>query len=781
MVRRIVGGFALLATFSLVAAQAQNRVVTEDMIRQAQQLQAGTQAAAIDPPAPRSSTSKPLTHTSGDRTRTVSDPETATAFEAQQPADTTNEADPANSVFGREIFSNRNLTFASSYNLPTPANYVIAGGDRLFIDFWGVAAGSYDVKVTPDGTISLANLGVIPVGGATIEQALQRIKSKLAGSIAGLADGSTKIQLTLGDIRSIKVNIIGEALTPGTYTLPSLATLFNALYQAGGVTDIGSLRDIELHRDGKKITSLDVYEYLLGGKHEVNMGLKDNDLIVVRPYENLVQISGNVKRPRIYELRKGETLQQLFDYSGGFMGKSYTDNVTVSRKTGRMYSIHTVGKEQYPSFVLTDGDSVSVGAVIDQFANRISIEGAVWRPGAYELPEGGMTLKGLIQKAEGIRGDALMSRAQIIRMKEDYTWDIVALDLGELLNGRVADIPLQREDQVRIPSINSLREGQVIEVQGEVITPSTLDYREGMTIEDAIVLSGGLRESASLARIEVARRIKDPKSTKTPDHIADIFEFNIREDLGLGEGASSFVLKPFDEVFIRRSPGYSHQRLVNISGEILFSGDYAMKTNNHRLSDLIEQAGGLTPEAYPEGAYLARRYTETQKYRKQALERLARRNERLLKDTLSAEEIGSMLDVYPVAVNLLAALEKPNGPDNITLQEGDRLVIPQLDNTVTISGNGIQFPNTVVYVKGAKLKDYIANAGGYAPRARKQPFVIYANGSSDVKRGLHRPRIEPGCEIVVLQKPERDGMSAAEVMSLSTSAVSMAAVVASLL
>lgn len=687
-----------------------------------------------------------------------------------------------NSVFGREIFSARNLTFAPTYNLPTPANYVLSGGDRLFIDLWGDSEANYDLKVSPDGFIAVPEVGVINVGGLTVEAAENRIRNKMAPTMTGLNNGAIQLKLSLGDIRSIKVNIIGEASMPGTYTLPSLATLFNALYEAGGVSDIGSLRSIQLIRDGKKVEELDVYDYLIGGKQEVNVGLQDNDMILVQPYENLVRVTGKIKRPRIYELKRNETVSDLLKYAGGFMGEAYKDNITVNRKSGRMMTVHSVPVEDYAAFAMTDGDNVAVGDVIRQYANRVTVEGAVWRPGDYELSDSLTTLKELIKKAEGIRGDALMSRTQIVRLNDDYTFTVEAIDLQELLKGTIADVPLKREDLVRIPSVNSLKERYTIDVKGEVNTPQALLFRDNMTIEDAILMANGLKESASLARIEVARRIKNPNSTESSDRIAQLYQFNIPADLGLSAETASFKLQPFDQIYIRRSPDYSEQNSVFAEGEFLFDGEYVLSTNHDRLSDLVAKAGGFTPEAYIKGAYLKRQLTQEGLTRQETLLDLSQRGKAATGDTILIKQM-HVGDYYPIAIDLIAALEDTSSLSNLTMEKGDKLVIPKFTNTVTISGS-VLYPCTVTYTEGEKIRDYIARSGGYAARAKRRPFVIYANGQPATRRGGHLPKIEPGCEIVVLTKPPkrpRMRMGPAEIMSLATSTISMGAMVTSLI
>lgn len=684
-----------------------------------------------------------------------------------------------NSVFGREIFSARNLTFAPTYNLPTPANYVLAGGDRLFIDLWGDAEANYDVQVSPDGGITVPNAGVVQVGGLTIQEAEKRIRNRMQQSVAGLEDGSVYLKISLGDIRSIKVNIIGEASMPGTYTLPSLATLFNALYEAGGVSDIGSLRNIGLIRGGKQIAELDVYDYLIQGKQEVNLGLHDNDMIIVHPYDHLVKVTGKIKRPRIYELKKGETAEQMLSYAGGFMGEAYKDNINIARKSGRMQTIHTVPVEDFAQFTMADGDSIYIGEVIRQYANRVTVEGAVWRPGDYELDKSLQTLKQLIKQAEGIRGDALMSRTQIVRVNEDYTFEVLAVDLQALLQEKAPDIELKPEDLVRIPSIHSLREGYTIQVKGEVNTPQTLLYRENMTIEDAIMMANGLKESASLARIEVARRVKNPTSISPSDRIAEVYQFNILPNLGIAAETAAFKLEPFDELFIRRSPGYSEQQNVFAQGEFLFSGEYSLSSNGDKLADLVGYAGGFTPEANVKGAYLKRKMSEDRLNRQQTLNDLSDRGRAATGDTLMIKRM-QVGDYYPIAIDLMAAVSDPSGLDNLVLEAGDMLIIPKFNSTVTISG-AVLYPCTVPYVEGMKIKDYIARGGGYADRAKKRPFIIYANGLPDAKRGGRMPKVEPGCEIVVPSKPPKgSGMSTAEIMSISTSAVSLAAMVTSI-
>lgn len=683
-------------------------------------------------------------------------------------------------IFGRDIFWSRNLTFSPDYNMPTPANYILGSGDVLFIDVTGSATANDELEVSPDGTILIPEAGIINVAGMTVEAARQRIKNHLAQYISGIEDGSSKVTVSLGNVRSIKVNIIGEALLPGTYTLPSLATLFNAIYAAGGVSDIGSLRDIRLIRDGKQIASLDVYDYLIKGKQEVNMGLKDNDMIVISPYENLVSAAGRVKRPIRYEMRKNETVADLINYSGGFTGDAYTEIVSVDRKAGRKKSIYSVPVKEFADFTLADGDSITISEVIDKYENRLNISGAVWRPGNYQFDDSTNTVLKLISRAQGLRGDALLSRSQIIRQRPDLEFEVISVDLGALVNGRLPDVELQAEDMLSIPSINSLKEKQNISVKGEVNHPDTImPYRYNMTIQDAIMLAGGLKESASLARIEVVRRVKNPHATTTDGRIAEPFSFTIPEDMVIDPATADFKLEPFDQVFIRPSPGYSSQLSVFVQGEVIFPGEYVLSSSYDRVSDLISKSGGMAPEAYPKGAYINRKVTEDRLARIRTLESLSNRGKAVLGDTVMADKIKKG-DYYPIAIDLVSILTNPSGTDNLILQQGDQLIIPKYNSTVTISG-AVLYPCVISYTEGDKIKDYIVKGGGYANRAKKRPFIIYANGMPLSRKAGVNPRVEPGCEIVVPQKEAKRGMGAGEIISMTSSMVSVLAVISSLI
>lgn len=681
----------------------------------------------------------------------------------------------ANTVFGREIFSEKSLTFAPSYNIATPANYVLGPADEIVIDVWGSSELFIKQKISPEGTISIQGVGPISLTGLAIEEAQRRVTQKISTIM-----GSVKCKLSLGQIRSIKVNIVGEVMTPGTYSLPSLATLFNAIYVAGGVNSIGSLREIKVFRSNKEIAQLDVYNYLINGKSETNIRLEDNDMIIVQPYKNLASLNGKVKRERIYEMKEGETLSQLIAYAGGFTGDAYTDNVTVKRKTGRQYSIQTVDNPHFDSFVINDGDGVNVGKVISEYMNRIVITGAVWRPGEFQLSDQINTLSELIAKAEGLKGNEFGSRGQITRIKSDYTKEIIPFNVTKAANGD-EDINLIKNDSIHIATVIELREDYTITGVGELNNPHTTEFRDGMTIEDVIIICGGLKESASLAKIEIVRRIKDANSTEYTKNIAEKFSFNINEDLSIAAEAERFVLHPFDEVFIRRSPGYSPQIKVGVLGEIIFPGMYGVTFVGERISDVIKRCGGFTPEAYIAGGSIKRKLSNEDYAKLESLMKVAETSND--KDSVIASSISPEM-YYPIGVNIAKAIKNPGCKDDIILNDGDRIFIPNKVNTVKISG-AVLYSNSVICNK-TKLRPYIAKAGGYSANARKKPFVIYMNGEVAATRNIlffkKYPKIKPGCEIVVPMKPTKDrGAGWANTLGILNSSTSMAAVVASML
>ena len=710
-----------------------------------------------------------------------------------QRKDNTSEDSLKNQVFGREIFSNKNLSFEPNMNMPTPRNYPLSAGDEVLIDVWGDSELNLKLTLSPEGTIIIPNVGPVALSGLTIEEAENRIKQELGKIMWNLVDGkepNTFVSVGLGKIRSIKVNIVGEAVAPGTYTLSSLASLFNALYAAGGVNDIGSLRNIRVYRNNKEIANLDVYDYLLNGKYDTNIRLEDNDMIIIEPYEQLVNTHGKIKRNRTFELRKGETLEDLLKMAGGFTGDAFTEDVTIKRKSGSRYQIATVTAEEFPTFVLQDGDSLLVDSVIPFYDNRITITGSVWRPGEYELSPKVHTVKQLIKQAAGLKGDEFIGRAHLTRLNPDFTSTVIAIDIQGIMNGEIPYMELQKEDKLYIPSLFELREPYTVKVGGAVNNPDTvIPFSKNMTVEDAIILAGGLQESASTINVEVARRIKDPTADKSTNQVSKVYTVALSDELQLPSKSSGahadtlFTLEPFDEVFVRFSPGYEKQEVVKVNGEVTFAGDYALPYKNTRLSDIIAQSGGVTPDAYVRGASLKRQLTEDEIRQVETLLQLSNNNKQS-KDSIAL----SLTNIknYSVGIDLQQALTHPKSTYDLVLRDGDIIYIPQLQSTVKISG-AVTYPNSITYTKGMSVRDCLSQAGGYNDTSRKYPIVIYMNGKVATTRKVgiffkRYPKIEPGCEIVVPSKSQRDRRAnLAEILSITSSTTSIAAMLTSLI
>lgn len=707
--------------------------------------------------------------------------------------------DLSETVFGREIFSGKSLSFEPDLNIPTPQDYVLSAGDELLINVWGDSELNLKLKISPEGTLLIPNLGPVAVGGLSVEAAEARIRQELSRIISTLvsdspeegaeaAVGRTFVSVSLSRIRSIKVNIVGEVVAPGTYTLPSFATLFNALYAAGGVNEIGTLRNIKVFRNSREVARLDVYDYLLEGKYETNIRLQENDMIMVGPYESLVAARGKLKRSRVYEMKKGETLQDLLNMAGGFTGDAYRKDVRVKRKSESRYRIATVTEDKFAAFCMQDGDSLQVDSIIPFYENRLTVSGAVWRPGEYEYGPSLRTVRQLVEQAAGLKGDEFAGRAQITRLNADFTTTLIAVDVRGIMKGTAADVELHPEDQLSIPSLFELREPYTFKVAGAVNAGDTiLPYRHKLTVEDAILMAGGLQESAATVQVEVARRIKDPASRESTNQIAEVHTFTLADGLALPSGSSAlpadtlFTLQPFDEVYVRFSPGYQQQQVVKIEGEITFAGSYVLGEKNARLSDLIAKAGGVTPDAYVKGASLKRKLTEDEMRRLETLLELSRHKES--KDSVALSP--ASLKEYAVGIDLEKALAAPGRADDVVLRDGDVLYIPQWQSTVKISG-AVIYPNSVTYTSGMSVKDCLSQAGGYNDTARKYPLVVYMNGKvATTKRvGIffkRYPKIEPGCEVVVPSKTAREGnMRLAEIMSIGNSATSMAAMITSI-
>lgn len=679
----------------------------------------------------------------------------------------------AKNVFGRDIFRNANLTFAPSANLPTPVNYVLGPGDEIIIDIWGTNQATIRQTISPDGMINIPDIGMVNLNGMTVKEADSYMRRKL-GQIYSVDGDNAKseIKLTLGNIRTIQVNMMGEIANPGTYYISSLSNIYHALHRAGGVSALGSLRDIQLIRKGKVIAHIDIYDFIREGKMN-EIILEEGDIINVPTYEIIVDITGNVKRPMSYELKKGETIANLIDYAAGFTGDAYTDNIRLIRKNGKEYQIFTIEAPKYASFELLEGDGLAVGAMLDRFANKIEIKGAVYRPGTYELGKNIRTVKNLISYAEGLKGDAFTNRALITREREDLTLEMIPLDIAGILNGTVEDIELVKNDVLYIPSIHDLNDIGSITIEGEVAKPGTYVFAENTTLEDAIMLAGGLLESASTVKIDVSHRIVDPRSNTPSGLIGEMETFSFKDGYIL-DGKPGFTLRPYDHIMVRRSPDYSEQKLVRVTGEVAFPGSYTMLKKEERLSDLVARSGGLTKWAYVRGARLQRTVIGEERTRTNTTMDLLNS----ARDSINMKnlELGTR---YFVGIDLQAALDNPGSDADLVLREGDILGVPEYINTVKISGN-VMYPNTVTYNPKMTVKDYIENAGGYGYRSkRSKAYVIYLNGTIKRAKRSSSNVIEPGCEIVVPQKRDKKD-NLANILSIATTTSSIATMMATI-
>ena len=676
-------------------------------------------------------------------------------------------------VFGRNIFNTRNLTFEPNSNIPTPPNYRLGPGDEVVVDIWGASQNTIRQVISPEGTINLQELGPAYLSGMTVEEAGRFLKAEL-GKI--YSNENNQIRVTLGNTRTIQINIMGEVVQPGTYALSAFSTVFHALYRAGGVNRIGSLRDVQLVRDGKKIATVDVYEFIMQGRVKDDISLQEGDVIIVPAYEALVKMSGKVKRPMKFEMKKGETLALLIDYAGGFEADAYTKTLRMVRQNGVEYEVKTVEEPDYAVTELRDGDVVTVGAILNRFTNKVEIKGAVYRPDIYELNGEVNTVRSLIAQASGLMDDAFTNRAVLQRQRDDMTAEVLSVDVKALMEGRIPDIPLRKNDILYIPSIHDLSDLGSVNITGEVAKPDQYPYADHMTLEDLIIQAGGLREAASLVRVDVSRRIKDPKSVNTTDSIGQMFSFALKDGFVI-DGQPGFVLQPYDQVFVRRSPGYQVQQNVGIQGEVLFGGTYTLTSRAERLSDLVKKAGGVTATAYVRGAKLVRRANEEEKRRMQDVVNLMGRE--LGESTLDSLGI-RVQDTYSIGINLEEALANPGSDADLVLREGDILQVPEYTNTVKISG-AVMMPNTVSYAEGEGVKYYLGQAGGYSQHAKKsKKFIIYMNGQVAKVKGSGRNQVEPGCEIVVPNKKKKNGVLLSNILGYATSFASLGTMAASI-
>ena len=694
--------------------------------------------------------------------------------------------DNDNAVYGRDLFNNKLLTFQPATNIPTPADYILGPGDQVIIDIWGASQKSFDSKISPEGVIVIDGVGPIKLAGQTVAQA-----GNTAKNVLNEVYGGSSISLSLGSTRSVKVEIVGDVVTPGSYTLSAFSTIFNALYMAGGISDLGTLRNINLYRNGKSVSKIDVYDYIINGNNKGNVRLQDNDLIIVGPYDAIVNIQGKAKRPMKYEIKKEETLADLLAYSGGFTGDAYKKNIRVIRKSGKEYSIHTIVKDKLSSFHLEDGDSVYIDSIIPRFSNMVEVKGAVFHPGMYELGEEISTVLDLIEAADGLREDAFMNRAVMHRRKPDMTLYAKSVDLNGIMNGSKPDIKLEKEDILFIPSTTEMRGEQTISIIGEVFYPGVYEYAENTTIEDLILQAGGLKNTASTTKIDVSRRIYDLKATEIADTLIERFYFELKDGF-IVEGEPEFTLQPFDEIHIRKSPASSKISNVTINGAVNFEGKYAITHKNYRVSELIKDAGGLTKFAQTDGVRLYR--TATSNERKQ--HNIAIRNakalsyqERLRFDNNYDMVIADSLTMtrlregrnYIIAINLDKILKNPGGEDDIILRENDELYVPEQQHTIKISGE-VNQPISVKYKKGENLNYYIKKAGGYTDMAKTNAvYSIHMNGAVSELSKLSSKNITPGCEIVVPSKRISKKMSTAEVVSITSATATLATMIVTLI
>ena len=684
----------------------------------------------------------------------------------------------SNQVFGRNIFNTRNLTFEPSVNIATPLNYRLGPGDEVIIDIWGASQNTIRQQISPDGTINIQKIGPVNLNGLTIAEAndyLKKTLNKIYNGLNNTNDPTSDIRLTLGSIRTIQINVMGEVVQPGTYSLSSFATVFHALYRAGGVSDIGSLRNVQLVRNGKNIATIDVYQFIMKGHIQDDIRLQEGDVVIVPAYDVLVKIDGKVKRPMRFEMKKDENLSTLISYAGGFEADAYTRSLRVVRQNGQEYEVNTVKDLDYSVYKMRNGDVVTAEAILNRFTNKLEIRGAVYRPGIYQLNGKLNTVRELVNEAQGLTGDAFLNRAVLYRQREDLTTEVIPVDIKAIMDGTSQNIILAKNDILYIPSIHDLEDRGDVVIHGEVAKPDSYPYADNMTLEDLIIQAGGLREAASVVRVDVSRRIRNPRSTADNDTIGRTYTFSLKEGFVV-DGTPGFVLQPYDEVYVRRSPGYQAQQNVVVEGEILFGGSYAMTSREERLSDLINKAGGTTNYAYLRGAKLTRVATEGEKKRMGDVIRLmSRQLGEAMMDSLGVR----VEDHFTVGIDLEKAIANPGSASDLVLREGDVVFIPKNTNTVTING-AVMVPNTVSYIAGKNIDYYLNQAGGYSDNAKKsKKFIVYMNGQVTKVKGSGKKQIEPGCEIIVPSKSKKR-TNMGEILGYATSFSSLGMMIASI-
>ncbi len=670
-------------------------------------------------------------------------------------------------IFGFSFFNNENLTFEPNVNLPVPPSYVLGPGDEILIDVWGVSQQSYNLILDKNGSINIPNVGPVQVSGLTQEAAQKRIFNKLTSIYSDLKSENprTFASINVGTVKSIKVNVIGEVFLPGTYTLPGTATAFNALYLSGGPNKEGSFRNIQVIRNGEKVAALDVYEFLIRGKSDINVSLSDGDVILIPTYEKRVKVGGEFKRNGIFEAKGEEKISDLLEYAGGFTENAYSHRIELYRTTSRQRAFKDVLADNFDNTIVQSGDSIYAGPVLERYENKVSIEGAVYRPGNYELTDG-LTLMQLIDNADGVREDVFLNRGLVTRLMDDLTLQNITFNVGEVLRGET-NFELKREDVITISSINDLREMRTVEIFGEVQYPGEFDYTEDMTLSDLVFKSGGFKESASEAHIEISRRLSHDEAQIRSDKIAHVFQFTISRELKMHGEDAKFVLEPYDQIFIRRSPGYEERSVVTINGEVNYAGQFSLTSKKERISTIIQRAGGLSPNAYAKGAMLTRKVEVSQKVK--------RLREQLVASDTSL--VFSDLGFDVVSIDLEKILSNPGTKEDIFLQDGDELLIPRELQTVKVSG-GVLNPLSVSYVNGKGMKHYVRSGGGFSLRAKRtKSYVIYPNGAAESTKNFlffkSYPKVMPGSEVVVPEKPEREPIPASAWIAMASALASL--------
>ena len=681
----------------------------------------------------------------------------------------------ARQIYGHKVFNSNALTFEPSDNLATPQNYRLGPGDEVIIDIWGASEDHLRQTISPEGSIMISQLGPVYLNGLSINEANKHIKNAFARKYSGVSDAETDIQVTLGQVRTIQVDLMGEVATPGTFRMSPFSSVFHALYRAGGINDIGSLRNIQVLRNGRKIAGIDIYDYLFQGKTAGNIRLQEGDVIIVPPYGELVSIDGNVKRPMYYEIKPGETIEDVITYAGGFTGDAYTEMIRVARQSGTENELYNIDKGEFASYRLKDGDVLSVGTILDRYANRVELKGAVYRPGMFAISEDLSTVGQLVSRAEGLTDDAYTERALLYREGPELQLEVIPLNLKGILNGTSPDVKLKRNDMIVISSVHELEERGAVSINGFVARPGAYPYADNLTLEDLVFQAGGLLEGASTARIDISRRIVDPEATEQTQQLSESFTVEMKNGLGVGAG-KGFQLRPYDVVQVRSSPGYETQKFVSMQGELLFTGQFVLERRNERVTDLIKRAGGIVDGAYIKGARLLRQMTDDEYAANQETLRFAMSNQESDGDSIALNTI-QLPRTYNVGIDLERALANPGSSYDLVMKPGDQLFVPEQQSTVKIVGE-VMYPNTVVYDADKKLKYYIDQAGGYGQKARKgKAFIIYMNGT--VAKAKKNTPIEPGCVIIVPTKSTDNGTDWTKVLALSSGVASIATMAAS--